>query len=358
MSDLFFKDLKVIELAGVLAGPSTGVFFSELGAKVIKIENPRTGGDATRSWKLPVESSDNEPGAYYWSINTGKEILFLDISSAEGLKKVHELISTADIVITNYKKGDDVKLKVDYPTLTKLNPKVIYGSINGFGSESSRTAYDLILQAESGFMYMNRTKDSPPLKMPVALIDVLAGHQLKEAILIALLKRERTGKGSHISVSLFDSAIAALVNQATNWLVAKYIPQALGSLHPNIAPYGELYETKDKHLITFAIGTDKQFKKLCTLLHQPLAAEDLKFSTNQSRVKNRDELYKILQTEILKLNFEELYSSCIDLKLPMGKIRNMEEVFQLPEAKAMLKPFVDKGISKNAVNSIAFKFLE
>ncbi len=348
----FFSNLKVIELAGVLAGPSVGVFFSELGAKVIKIENPKTGGDVTRSWKCEKENANDKESAYYWSVNTGKEILFLDISQENDLQKFFALIKDADILITNFKKGDDVKLKVSHSQLRTINSQLIYASINGFGNESNRTAYDLILQAEAGFMFINGEPDSKPVKMPVALIDLLAGHQLKEAILIALLEREKTKKGVHVSVSLFDSAVSSLVNQATNWLIGGHLPEAIGSLHPNIAPYGELFSTKDYHTVTFAIGSDKQFKALCDLLELGELIADEKFSTNQNRVKNREELFELLNIEVEKMDFETLYKKCLDLEIPIGKLRNMKEVFELPEAKAMLKQFGNK----TAVNSIAFKF--
>jgi crotonobetainyl-CoA:carnitine CoA-transferase CaiB-like acyl-CoA transferase len=352
----FFSNLKVIELAGVLAGPSVGVFFSELGAKVIKVENPKTGGDVTRSWKSANENPEDKESAYYWSVNTGKEVLFLDLTNEGEKQKLLALIKDSDIVITNFKKGDDEKLNLSYSQLRTTNPQLIYASINGFGEQSSRTAYDLILQAEAGFMLINGEQGSSPVKMPVALIDVIAGHQLKEAILIALLERTKTGKGSHVSVSLFDSAVASLVNQATNWLIGGYLPQAMGSLHPNIAPYGELFNTKDNHTITFAIGSNKQFSSLCEVLDLPELSTDPKFNSNQNRVKNRNELSARLETEIEKMDFNELYQKCLAIEIPIGKLRNMKEVFELPEAKALLKHFAVNGINKIAINSIAFKF--
>lgn len=354
----FFSNLKVIELAGVLAGPSVGVFFSELGAKVIKIENPKTGGDVTRSWKSEKENAADKESAYYWSVNTGKEILFLDITNETDLNKFYSFIIDADVLITNFKKGDDIKLKVTYSQLRTLNSQLIYASINGFGSDSKRTAYDLILQAEAGFMLINGEPESKPVKMPVALIDLLAGHQLKEAILISLLERERTKKGVHVSVSLFDSAIASLVNQATNWLIGGHLPEAIGSLHPNIAPYGELFFTKDYQTITFAIGNDKQFKALCDLLNVLELVSNSKFKTNQDRVKNRDELYELLNIEVEKMDFYDLYEECLRNEVPIGKLRNLKEVFELPEAKAMLKQFSVNGEIKTAVSSIAFKFID
>ncbi|MBX3163910.1 MAG: CoA transferase [Bacteroidetes bacterium] len=353
-----FKNLKVIELAGVLAGPSVGYFFAELGAKVIKVENPKTNGDVTRSWKLKSEDIKESASAYFWSVNAMKECVMLDITIPSQLQKLYEFIKTADIVITNYKSGDDKKLKVDYKTLSQINPKLIYASVNGFGENSPRTAYDLILQAESGFMSMNGEPNSKALKMPVALIDLLAGHQLKEAILIALLKRYETQTGAHISVSLFDSAVASLANQATNWLIAHSLPKPAGSIHPNIAPYGELFETKDNHLVTFAIGSNKQFKQLCDLIQYPSLATNPQYANNHLRVSNRTQFYSILYDYINKFNFKDLFQKCVEREIPIGKIRNLKEVFELPEAQAMLRQFEFEKKNYEAVSSVAFKFLE
>ncbi len=358
MLNTFFKDLKVVELAGVLAGPSVGYFFAELGAQVIKVENPKTNGDVTRSWKLKSENPKDPTSAYFWSINAQKEFVSLDITQPAQLKKLYTIIESADIVITNYKAGDDTKLKVDYPTLSALNPRLIVASINGFGHDSPRTAYDLILQAESGFMYMNGEANGKPVKMPVALIDLLAGHQLKEAILIALLNRSKTGKGCWVSVSLFDSAIASLANQATNWLIAHELPKAMGSIHPNIAPYGELFETKDNQLVTFAIGSNKQFKALCELIEFPGLAGDPKYATNHLRVNNRTQLYAVLYDYIKQYSFKDLYRLCLELEIPVGKIRNLKEVFELPEAKHMLRTFSSDKKENQVVSGIAFKFTE
>lgn len=349
-----FSDLVVIELAGVLAGPSAGLFFAELGAKVIKVENPGTGGDVTRSWKLSSEDAGDPASAYYWSVNAGKEVVFLNLSEDKDRGQLYALVKTADILLSNYKAGDDLKLRVDYQTLSALNPNLIYASVNGFGHNHPRTAYDLILQAESGFMFMNGEKQAAPLKMPVALIDLLAGHQLKEAILIALLERVKTKRGSYVSVSLFDAALASLANQATNWLIAHHLPESQGSLHPNIAPYGELFTTTDGHTITFAIGSDKQFKALCEVLNLELHS-DPDYRSNQLRVKNRVKLFKILEEKIAQRPFDELYRACLSLDVPIGKIRNLKEVFELPEAQHMLRSFYAAGKSLNYVSSIGFK---
>lgn len=350
-----FSDITVIELAGVLAGPSAGLFFAELGAKVIKIENPKTDGDVTRSWKLYAENANDKESAYYWSINAGKEVQFLDLTLEKDLLHFYSLIKTADILISNYKCGDDIKLKVDYKTLKEINSGLIYASVNGFGKTNPRTAYDLILQAESGFMFMNGEKNSEPLKMPVALIDILAGHQLKEAILIALLNRYKTQQGTHISVSLFDTAVASLANQATNWLIAHQLPVAEGSHHPNIAPYGDIFNSKDGHMFTFAIGNDKQFKALCDILNLQLYTLS-DYLDNQQRVTNRESLFQELKNALQHFTFEDLFNECLKKDIPIGKIRNLKEVFQLPEAQALINTFTFGEKTIHTVKSSSFKF--
>jgi crotonobetainyl-CoA:carnitine CoA-transferase CaiB-like acyl-CoA transferase len=346
------KDLKVVELASVLAGPGVGVFFAELGAEVIKIENKRTGGDVTRSWKLPSEDKHSKESAYFLSVNFFKKHLFLDLSDAYDYGECLAHIRGADVVIVNYKKGDDRRLKLDYRRLQKINPRLIYAAISGFSEADERVAYDLVLQAESGFMSMNGTAASGPLKMPVALIDILAAHHLKEAILLALLQREKTGKGSHVSVSLFDAAVASLANQASNWLVAKQLPKRTGSLHPNIAPYGEIFGTKDKRAVTFAIGSDRQFSDLCVLLKLPQLPGDKKFATNQQRVKNRTSLYKLMAARVKLHTAAGLQKKCTRLMIPFARVRNLAEVFELAAAKKLV---VSAGRGPQAVRTAIFK---
>ncbi len=351
----FFKDLKVVELASVLAGPAVGMFFSELGADVIKIENKLTNGDVTRSWKLASENKDSDISAYYASVNWNKKSLLIDLSNDIEKQQVYEMIKNADIVISNYKRGDDVKLGMDYKTLKKINPTLIYAQITGFDGDSSRTAYDIVLQAETGFMYMNSSVKNHPLKMPVALIDVLAAHQLKEAILIALIKKLKTEKGSKVSVSLFDTAITSLANQASNWLMAKHNPQPLGSLHPNIAPYGEVVTTADNKQIVLAIGNDKQFEKLCLILNAPKISADPKFINNTNRIKNRIELLELLKPLVNKYNSTKLMNDLIQNDVPAGIIRSVEEVFENNELKSIiLEERLISGEKTRCVKTIAF----
>lgn len=353
--DFFGGKLKVVELASVLAGPSVGLFFAELGAEVIKIENKKTGGDVTRSWKLPSENKESDISAYFLAANFGKKHLFLDLTNEKDHKQCMSLVAKAHVVIANYKKGDDKKLKLDYARVKKINPSVIYVSIIGFSETDERVAYDLILQAESGFMSMNGTADSGPLKMPVALIDVLAAHQAKEAVLLALLKKQKTKKGSHIVVSLFDTAVSSLANQATNWLVAGHLPARTGSLHPNIAPYGEIFETKDGHLVTFAIGSDKQFADLCRILSLEAVLHNKNYKTNQLRVRNRKKLFTELNVSIKSKTFSYLDKHCRAGQVPFAKIRNLKEVFELAAAQKLARPVKVKSDTFTALTSFPVK---
>jgi crotonobetainyl-CoA:carnitine CoA-transferase CaiB-like acyl-CoA transferase len=327
------KNLKVLELASVLAGPSAGQFFAELGAQVIKVENIH-GGDVTRSWKISGETTDDR-SAYFCSINWGKQSIAIDLHQPKGQQIIHELVKNTDIVIASYKPGDAEKLKVDYQTLSSLNPKIIYGQITGYGPHNPKVGYDAIIQAESGFMFMNGEPGGKSLKMPVALIDVLAGHQLKQAILLALIERYQTGKGSFVDVSLIQSAISSLVNQATNWLVAGKIPGKHGSAHPNIAPYGDVFITNDQKELLLAVGNDKQFKALCEILDLNIFS-DSKFSTNMDRVNNREKLNEILSAAIETRQSKDLVSQLNDKKIPGGLIQNVADVFSEPHAHELL----------------------
>lgn len=350
-----FSKLKIIDASTVLAGPSVGTFFAELGATVIKVENPFI-KDVTRSWKLPLEDIHSSVSSYFSSVNFGKKYVYLNLKNTNDHVKFLELIQDADLLISNFKNGDEAKLNIEDTFLRSINPKLIIGKINGFGEKSDRVAYDLILQAETGFMSMNGTPESGPVKMPVALIDVLAAHQLKEGLLISLLQRAETHIGNTVSVSLYDTAVSSLVNQASNYLMNNHIPKRIGSLHPNIAPYGELFETKNKDLITFAIGSDSHFKKLCEYLQLGTLAEDEKFRSNQSRVLNRTELFHLLQDKISHLSTNDILATLIAENVPVGKVKNIQEVFAEDNVKnRILNENID-GVATQRVSSIAFKW--
>ncbi|MBW6480222.1 MAG: CoA transferase [Bacteroidales bacterium] len=349
------QGLKVLELASVLAGPSVGMFFAELGATVYKIENVTTHGDVTRKWKLPKEDADTDISGYFSSVNWGKSSFAVDLCQEEGLKIIYDLVAECDIVLVSYKPGDAEKLKVDYPTLKKYNEKLIYSHITGYGLQNPRAGFDAIIQAESGFTYMNGQPDGPPTKMPVALMDVLAAHHLKEAILLALYYREKTGKGQYIEASLFKAGVSSLANQATNWLVGKAIPQRMGSDHPNIVPYGTIFKTADGKEIVMAAGTDKQYQQLITALGRPDLATDCKFEKNHGRVIHKEEINGIIQELIVKYTRDEILEILQQKRIPAGGVFNMQEVFEVPEAEPMvLNGRYESGMEIKGVRSIAF----
>jgi crotonobetainyl-CoA:carnitine CoA-transferase CaiB-like acyl-CoA transferase len=354
MSKLPFQDLKVIDLSTVLAGPSVGTFFAELGARVLKIEHPQH-GDVTNTWRLKQEGDLSKQSAYYSSVNYKKELLKLNLGRDADYRIFLNELKDADILLMNFKKGDDQKLKVTPSELWKINPSLLIGKITGFGSDNDRIAYDLILQAETGFMSMNGTPQSGPVKMPVALIDVLTAHQLKEGLLLALLQREQ-GKGQLVSVSLYDAAICSLANQASNFLMEQQIPQRIGSLHPNIAPYGEIFQTQDGQLLTFAIGSDQHFDKLVTYLGLNELAQDPRFYSNMERVKNREVLFTYIASVISMKTCTELISSLLKLNVPVAKIKALDEVFQDPKALSLVRAEPINGQNTKRVSQIAFKF--
>ena len=348
-----FADLEVFDLSTVLAGPSVASFFAELGAKVTKIEHP-IHGDVTRSWRIPGEKQ--EVTSYFSSINFRKEYITKDLTLPSDYSWLLDRLPTVDVLIMNFKSSDYLKFNLTKEKLHAINPRLIIGSISGFGDNSDRVAYDLILQAESGIMAMNGAPDGSPTKMPIALIDVLAAHQLKEALLLAILKREKTNLGSWVSVSLYDAAVCSLVNQASAFLMNGIIPTRMGSLHPNIAPYGEIFRTKDKKLVTFAVGSDRQFQTLCKVLGCELISSNLDYETNEDRVKNRIKLMEELAPYVLMYEAKELSDLTLEHLIPLGIIKSLNEVFETLEAKALIREETQGITSTKRVTQLAFKW--
>jgi crotonobetainyl-CoA:carnitine CoA-transferase CaiB-like acyl-CoA transferase len=305
-----------------------------------------------------LENEDQESliSAYFSSVNYKKTEVGIDLKKPNDHASFLELIETADILISNFKRGDEAKLGIEDETLHRINPRLIIGKINGFGEESDRVAYDLILQAETGFMSMNGTPESGPVKMPVALIDVLAGHQLKEALLLALLKRSTTGKGTAVSVSLYDAAVCSLMNQASNYLMAGKIPERIGSAHPNIAPYGELFTTLDGDTVTFAIGSNAHFVKLCQFLKLEQLTGDERFSENIQRVKNRGALREIIEEKVKHFHTEAILQTLIAANVPVAKVKDLREVFEDEAAQSLIREEQNSGKMTKRVTSIAFKW--
>ena len=352
----FFKDLKVIELSSVLAGPAVGMFFSELGAQVIKIENKPAGGDVTRSWKLPVEDPQCAYSAYFCAVNWQKEHHFLNLMLEKEQELVHQWIRSADVVISNFKSSSAQKMRMDYDFLKSINPGLIFGQIFSFDEEKEIPAYDIVLQAETGFLYMCGEKGQKPVRMPVAMIDLMAAHQLKEGILLALIEKYRSGKGAFVSVSLYDAALASLANQASNYLMTGTIPQPMGSRHPNIAPYGDVFVSKDGQMLVFAVGTDAQFERFCQMLDTAALLQNPLFKTNAQRVANRNELISALQEKIALLKRIDILNACRLNDIPAGSVKDMQEVFQEEAAQNLVltEKMQDGKISKR-IKSVVFK---
>ncbi|RAK62978.1 CoA transferase [Hymenobacter edaphi] len=328
--------MRVLELAAVLAGPQVGQFLAELGAEVLKIEPPA--GDVTRTWKTPAEPADTDVSAYFACANWGKQSVVLDLRSPAGRARVQQLAARADIVLASYKPGDAEKLQVDYAALSQHNPRLIYGQISGYGPEVPRAGYDAVVQAEAGFMHLNGEPGQPPLKMPVALMDLLAAHQLKEGLLTALYRRERTGRGALVQVSLWDAGLASLANQASTYLVTGHDPQPLGSGHPSIVPYGTVYQGADEVRLILAVGSDRQFVDLCAALERPQWATDERFQTNGARVRHRAALEALLAGRIAEISGAELLARLEAAAVPAGAVRSVGQALREPGAAAMLLP--------------------
>lgn len=350
-----FSDLTVIELSSVLAGPAVGLFFAELGAKVIKVENASTKGDITRHWKTKNDDPNDPLSAYYHSVNWNKEAHLIDLENEKEHTKVLDWIKSADIVIANFKHGSDVKLGMDYKSLKEVNEQLIYANISAYGNDNSKPGFDVSMQAETGWVYMNGNPDGPPTKMPVALVDILAAHQLKQGILIALMERMKTGKGCNVSISLFDASIASLANQASNWLNLQQLPERLGSSHPNIAPYGDIVTTKDGFQIMITAGTQKQFVDLCSFLELDPLLNEPDFKTNFDRIKNRKNLVEHLTSKMSTYSLKELKEKDEDLKSVMVPIQNLQQVFEYPAAQELILTSEEDGKVSKRVKTAVFK---
>jgi crotonobetainyl-CoA:carnitine CoA-transferase CaiB-like acyl-CoA transferase len=349
------NDLLVIETAGVLAGPAVGMFFAELGATVIKLENQRAGGDVTRKWKLPSEDPGSPVSAYFSSVNWGKEHRLVDLSTAADREAFDALIARADVLITNHLAADAEKLGLQRDRVRALNPRLIHGHIKGFADQPDRPAFDVVLQAETGYISMTGTDDDHLAKLPIALIDVLAAHQLKEGVLLALLQRSSTGRGAYVEVSLEEAALTGLINQASNWLMAGAVAKPIGTLHPNIAPYGEVFTCADGGRLILAVGSDVQFRALCTALGLPLLADMAAFATNVMRVRNRHELAETLAMPIASLDRAELLERLLKAEVPAGAVNRIDEALSSAAAKAMVNETVIDGQPTLRIRGNAFR---
>lgn len=331
------EGIRVVELARVLAGPWAGQLLSDLGADVIKIENPN-GGDETRHWGPPfIKGANGEDlsAAYFHSTNRGKRSAALDLKNPEHLAALKKLINSADVVIENYKVGGLKKFGLDYESVSTTNPKLVYCSITGFGQNgpyAHRAGYDFIIQGMSGFMSITGEPDGQPMKAGVAITDILTGLYAVAAINAALVQSLKQKKGSHIDIALMEVMAASLANQNMNYLATGTAPSRLGNAHPNIAPY-QVIPVQDGHII-LAVGNDGQFARLCEILKAGELARNPLFLTNQSRVENRSALTEKLSAITSNWKRDALIEACENHAVPVGAINTIEDMFNDPHVKA------------------------
>lgn len=323
--------LKVIELARILAGPWVGQTLSDLGADVIKVESPE--GDDTRKWGPPfIDVEGEKSAAYFHACNRGKRSILADFRSDEGRELVRKLVADADVVIENFKLGGLDKYGLDYESLKAINPRLIYCSITGFGHTgpyAERAGYDFMIQGMGGIMDLTGEPDREPQKIGVAFADIFTGLYSVIGIQSALIMRERTGKGQHIDMSLFDCMSAVLANQAMNYLASGVSPKRMGNAHPNIAPYQTL-PVSDGYFI-IACGNDGQFAKLTALLGIGELASDSRFLSNSSRVANRDTLTALLEERTKQWLRDDLLAALAKAGVPAGPINTVADVFADPQ---------------------------
>jgi crotonobetainyl-CoA:carnitine CoA-transferase CaiB-like acyl-CoA transferase len=306
-----------------------------MGAEVIKIERPGKGDD-TRSWGPPyakdLEGQDTSESAYYLSANRGKKSITVDITQAAGQKIIRQLARESDVVLENFKVGGLKKYGLDYESLTKVNPRLIYCSITGFGQTgpyANRPGYDFVIQGMGGLMSITGQPDDVPgggpQKVGVALADITTGLYAAIAILAALVNRDKTGEGQYIDLALLDVQAAVLANQAMNYLTTGQAPSRLGNKHPNIVPY-QSFATANGHII-LAVGNDDQFRRFCELVNNPDLADDPRFTTNKQRVQNRASLIPIIEKIMKQRSSEEWLQKLDDENIPCGPINTIDKVF-------------------------------
>ncbi|MDG4646826.1 CaiB/BaiF CoA-transferase family protein [Roseibacterium sp. SDUM158017] len=326
--------VRVLELARILAGPWAGQTLADLGAEVIKVEAPE--GDDTRRWGPPfVERDGDASAAYFHSCNRGKKSVIADFRTAEGQARVRALAAGADILIENFKLGGLEKYGLDYESLRKLNPGLIYCSITGFGQTgpyAHRAGYDYIIQGMSGIMSVTGAPEGQPQKVGIAVTDILTGLYSVNAILAALHLRQSTGTGQHIDMGLLDVATAFMANQAMNYLTTGKAPARIGNAHQNLTPY-QVFDCSDGWII-IATGNDAQYRRLCGLLGLPDMAEHPDYLTNAARIAHRDEMTRRLTEATLKRSKAELLAACEAEGVPAGPINDLSEVFADPQVVA------------------------
>jgi crotonobetainyl-CoA:carnitine CoA-transferase CaiB-like acyl-CoA transferase len=334
--------IRVLDLSRVLAGPWAGQILADLGADVIKIERPGNGDD-TRAWGPPFlkdpRGENTSEAAYYLSANRNKQSVTIDFTRPEGQKLVRELAAKSDIVIENFKVGGLKAYGLDYESLKAENPKLIYCSITGFGQTgpyAKRAGYDFMIQGLGGLMSLTGRPDGEqgagPVKVGVALTDILTGLYSTSAILAALAHRDQGGMGQHIDMALLDVQVACLANQAMNYLTTGMPPRRLGNAHPNIVPYQD-FPTADGDFI-LTVGNDSQFRKFAEVAGQPQWADDVRFATNKQRVAHRAELIPLIRQATVFKTTAQWVEALECAGVPCGPINDVSQVFADPQVQA------------------------
>lgn len=324
--------LVVADFTRVLAGPYATMLLGDMGADVLKVERPVVGDD-TRHWGPPFDPAGR--ATYFESVNRNKESVSMDMTSAAGIKQAQELAARADVVMHNFPIRTAKKFGLDYDTVVKSNPTVVYCQITGFGSGkgAEMPGYDLLVQAMGGLMSITGPAPGDPTKVGVALVDVITGMHATIGVLAALNHRHETGEGQFIEVNLLSSLLSALVNQASSYVVGGKVPGILGNAHPSITPY-EVYQTADRPLV-IAVGNDGQFTKLCEVLGIPAVAEEERFASNTSRVAHRLEINALLNDALAKNGADFWWDALTKVGVPSGPINSIDQAFAFAESLAL-----------------------
>jgi formyl-CoA transferase len=349
--------LVVLDLSRILAGPTATQMLGDLGATILKIENPKSGGDDTRAWgpNYAVDQDGNKTdlSAYFMCANRNKKSIAVDIATPEGQDIIRKLAARADIVVENFKPGGLAKYGLDYDTMLKAHPELVYCSISGFGQTGPNRAkpgYDLMAQGYGGIMSLTGDADGQPTKVGVGIADVMCGMYATIGILAALRHFERTGEGQHIDVALVDTQMAWLINEGTNFLTSGKLPQRHGNGHPNIVPYS-VFAASDGHVIV-AVGNDAQFRRFCDFIDLPDLANNPKYATNVARIENRTELTDLISPPLARIKMADIIAGLEALKVPVGPINNVEQALHSDQAKArdMVISVKDDDVKGGAVN--------
>jgi crotonobetainyl-CoA:carnitine CoA-transferase CaiB-like acyl-CoA transferase len=333
--------LLVADFSRVLAGPLCTQTLGDLGADVVKVERPGTGDD-TRTWGPPWVA---DGATYYLGLNRNKRSIALDLADAGDARLARRLAERADVLVESFRPGTIDRLGLGYETVAASNPRVVYCSISAFGSgeQAARLpGYDLLLQAMSGLMSVTGEPEGRPLKVGAALIDMVCGLYATTAVLAALQARERTGRGQHVEVSLMDSALAGLLNQASAHLNAGVVPERLGNRHPSIAPY-ETFRAADGDFAV-AVGNDAIFGRLCEAIGRPELAGDERFATNASRLEHREELGALLEGAFHAEPAAEWVQRLSAAGVPAGPINDIAQAFAFAQALGLEPVWESDGV--------------